>query len=103
MKQVNSREKCDKTLNVWKLERKKNEELTKGMNKQQQPDFWYTQYIHPLFMVVQSFNLGLAVPEKTPMKILMLENGKEEKWNKGTNKQQQPDSHCPRVYQVSIF
>ena len=41
----------------------------------------------------------------------MLKTGEKEKWrNKGTNKQQQPDSgkydtfaHCPRVYQVSIF
>ena len=62
-------------------------------------------------MCVPSFNLrSLTVREKSVTKIFMFENWKENWRNKGTNKQQQPDSdihdtsaHYPCVYQVSIF
>ena len=69
--------------------------------------------IHPpIFHMCNKINLlGLTVPEKSVTKIFKFENWREGKMeNKGTNKQQQPDSgiydtsaHCPRVYQVSIF
>ena len=56
--------------------------------------------------------LRLAVlEEKCYENFKCLKTGEKEKWrNKGTNKQQQPDSginhtsaHCPCVYQVSTF
>ena len=60
----------------------------------QQPPDSGVRYIHPLSMCAPRFNLlGLTVPEKSVTKIFnvwILE--KEKIKNKGTNKQQQPDS-----------
>ena len=98
-------EKCDEIFLCWKLERKKNKEMT----KQQQPDScMHDTSAH----CPRGFNLlGLTVPEESVTKNFYVKNWRERKWkNKGTNKQQQPDSsihdisaHCPCVYQVSIF
>ena len=56
-----------KNFNVWKLERKKNEEI-EGRNRAA-AWFRYTRYICPLSMCVPSFNLlGLTVPEKSVTK-----------------------------------
>ena len=78
----------------------------------------------PVYMIhlptVHVYLLGLTVPEKSVMKNFHLEGygmtegqGKtfsKRGYNKGTNKQQQPDSgihnkstHCPRMYKVSTF
>ena len=63
-------------------------------------------------MCVPSFNLlGLTVPDVSVHKILMFENWRERKRrNKGTNKQQQPDSgihdtsaQCPRVPSFNLL
>ena len=73
-----------KKFNVWKLERKKNEEI-KGRIRAA-AWFRYARYSHPLSTCVTSFK------------------------NKRMNKQEQLDSgihdtsaYCPRVYQVSVF
>ena len=59
-----------KNFNVWKLERKKNEEIKGWMRAAAW--FWYTWYICPLSTCVPSFNiLGLTVPEKNVMKIFI--------------------------------
>ena len=56
-----------KIFNVWKLERKKNEEI-KGWIRAA-AWFPYTRYTHPVSMCVPSFNLlGLTVPEKSVTK-----------------------------------
>ena len=95
-------EKCDENLNIWILEKEK------IMERISSSSLILEYTIHPP-MCVPSFNLlGLAVPDRSVRKILMFENWRERKWrNKGTNKQQQPDSsihdtsaHCPRVYLV---
>ena len=62
-------------------------------------------------MCVPSFNLlGLTVSEKSVTKTNVWQLDKEKWRNKGTNKQEQPDSgihntsfRCPRVYQVSTL
>ena len=61
-------------------------------------------------MFVLSFNfIGLIVLEKNVTNILILGNWTERTMNKGTNKQQHPDSsihdtasHCACLYQVFI-
>ena len=105
-----------KNVNVWKLERKKNEkkqQKTKGQNMSSSMIPVHT--IHPpIFHMCNKFEPSRAHSswEKCNEKIfLMFENWRERKIkNKGTNKQQQPDSdlqdtssHRPHVYQVSIF
>ena len=102
-------ERCDKNILMFENWR---ERKTKKLRDKYAAAawFWYTWYIHPLSTCAPSFNLlGLTVPEKSVKKILILEY-KRKKKNKGTHKQQQPDSgihhtstHCPRVYQVSTF
>ena len=65
-------------FNVWKLERKENEELKEWISTNSLIS--YTQYSHPLFMFVRSFNLlGLMVPNKTPTKKIMHDNCRERK------------------------
>ena len=57
-----------KTFNVWKLERKKNEEI---MDEWAATAVWfqYTRYIKPLSKCVPIFNfVGLIVPEKSATK-----------------------------------
>ena len=65
--------------------------------------FRYTRCSSQFSTCVPSFNLlGLTVPEKSVTKNFY--DWKLERMeNKGTNKQQQPDTpvHCPRVYQLS--
>ena len=62
-----SEKRVTKNFNVWKLERKKNEEI-KGW-KRAATWFWYTRYICPLSMCIPSSNLlGLTVPEKSVTK-----------------------------------
>ena len=82
-----SEKSVTKNYNARKLERKKNEEI-KGQIRAA-AWFWYTLYICPLSMCVQSFNLlGLIVPEKSVTKIFnvwKLERKKNEKI-KGMNK-----------------
>ena len=70
-------EKCDKIFNVWKLERKKNEEL----NKQQQSDSGIHNTSTHCSHVISSNLLGLTVPEKSVTKkfnIWKLERKKNE-------------------------
>ena len=56
-----------KNLNVWKLERKKNEEIKEWIAGLQQQ--WYKWYILSQSMCVTIFQyLGLIVPEKSVMK-----------------------------------
>ena len=63
-----SEKSVTKNFNVWKLERKKNEEM-KGRIRVA-AWFQYTRYIHPLSTCVTSFNLlGLTVPEKCVRKM----------------------------------
>ena len=91
-----------KKNNVWKLERKNNEEI-KGRIRSSSPILVYTIHL-PTVHVCTKFLLGLTVPEKSVTKNVNVWKLKRKKWrNKGTNKQQQPDSgihdtsaHCPR-------
>ena len=77
-----------KNFNVWKLERRKNEEI-KGRIREA-AWFQHTRYICPLSMCVPSFNLlGFTVPEKSVMKNFHVENWRERKMKK--KKQQQRD------------
>ena len=100
-----------KNLNVWILERKKNEEIKGWINSSSLIPV-YTMHLPTVHaMWIPSFNLlGLTVPEKSVPKIFNVWKFEKEKWrNKGTKKQQQSDSgihntsaHCPCVHQVSI-
>ena len=70
----------------------------------------YTQYIHPLFLCVPSFNfLGLTIPGRSATKFLMFENWRERK-KEELNKQQQSDSgihntstHCSHVISSNLL
>ena len=79
-----------KIFNVWKLERKKNEEI-KGWIRAA-AWFPYTRYTHPVSMCVPSFNLlGLTVPEKSVTKNFHLKGyGMTEWWKDRANPVQAP-------------
>ena len=80
-------------FNVWKLERKKNEEI-KGQIRAT-AWFWYIWYIHPLSMCVPSFNfVGLTVPEKSVTK-----NLKKKKFTK-THTHRKDKNYIPIIYFV---
>ena len=95
-----------KIFNVWKLERKKTEEI-KGQIS--------SSILIPVYMIhlptVHVYTKFQPSWEECDEKIQYLKIGEKEKWrNNGTNKQQQPDSgihntsaHCPHVYQKLIF
>ena len=60
--------KSDDNFNVWKLERKKCEEIKR--QKAAAAWFRYTRYIRPLFTFVPSFNfVGHTVPEQSANKL----------------------------------
>ena len=100
-------EKCDENFNIWILEKEKMKRRISSSSL----ILVYTMH-PPTVHVCTKFQLSRPhIPDKSVRKILMFENSRERKRrNKGTNKQQQPDSglhdtsaHCPRVYLVSIF
>ena len=105
-----SREKCDEKCQCRKLERKKNGEIKEQISSSSLIPVYV---IHlPIVHVCTKFQSSRPHSSREKCdKNFSVENGEKDKWrNKGTNKQQQPDSsihdtsaHCPRVYQVSIF
>ena len=104
-------EKSDEKFQCWKLERKKNEEI-KGWISSSSLNLVYMIHL-PTVHACTKFQSSRPHNSRDEVcrKISMLKIEEKEKWwNKGTNKQQQPDSgiydtsaHCPHVYQVSIF
>ena len=77
-----------KNFNVWKLERKENEEIKEQIRSS---SLILLHTIHlPISTCVLSFNLQTSkVLRKMWRKFLMFDNWRERKWrNKGTNKQQ---------------
>ena len=100
-----------KNFNVWKLERKKSEEIKGRISS---TSLISVNTIHlPTVHVCTKFQSSRPHSswEKCDERFQCSKIGEKEKWrNKGTNRQQQPDSgihdtsvHCPHVDQVSIF
>ena len=90
-----------KNFNVWKLERKKNEEI-KGRISSSRLILVYTIHLPTVHVCTKFQSSRPQFLWKVTKKISILKIGEKEKWrNKGMNKQQQPDSGTQYICPLS--